>query len=47
LVAARAYFSTILGPFFDGFAEVEANEDARVRILGRRLGEAGIRAEHW
>ena len=42
-----ANFSTVLGPFFDRFAEVEANEDARIRILGRRLGEACIRAEHW
>ena len=42
-----ANFSTVLGPFFDRFAEVEPNEDARIRILGRRLGEAGIRAEHW
>ena len=41
-----ANFSTVLGPFFDRFAEVEPNEDARIRILGRRLGEAGIRAEH-
>jgi hypothetical protein len=41
-----ANFSTVLGTFFDRFAEVEANEDARIRILGRRLGEAGIRAEH-
>ena len=42
-----ANFSTVIGPFFDRFAEVEPNEDARIRILGRRLGEAGIRAEHW
>ena len=39
--------STVIGPFVDRFAEVEPNEDARIRILGRRLGEAGIRAEHW
>ena len=42
-----ANVSTVIGPFFDRFAEVEPNEDARIRILGRRLGEAGIRAEHW
>ena len=42
-----ANFSTVIGPFFDRFAEVEPNEDARIRILGRRVGEAGIRAEHW
>jgi hypothetical protein len=42
-----ANFSTVIGPFFDRFAEVEPNENARIRILGRRLGEAGIRAEHW
>ena len=41
-----ANFSTVLGPFFDRFAEVEPNEDARICILDRRLGEAGIRAEH-
>ena len=35
-----ANFSTVLGPFLDRFAEVEPNEDARIRILGRRLGEA-------
>ena len=40
-------FSTVFGPFFDRFAEVKPDEDARIRILGRRLGEAGIRAEHW
>jgi hypothetical protein len=34
--------STVIGPFFDRFAEVEPNEDARIRILGRRLREAGI-----
>ena len=39
--------STVIGPFFDRFAEVKPNEDARIRILGRRLGEAGKRAEHW
>ena len=42
-----ADFSTVISPFFDRFAEVEPNEDARIRILYRRLGEAGIRAEHW
>ena len=31
-----ADFSTVLGPFFDRFAEVEPDEDARIRILGRR-----------
>jgi hypothetical protein len=41
-----ANFSTVLGPFFDRLAEVESNEDARIRIFGRRLGEARIRAEH-
>ena len=41
-----ANFSTVISPFFDRFAEVEPNEDARIRILGRSLGEAGIRAEH-
>ena len=41
-----ANFATVRGPFFDRFAEVESNEDARIRILYRRLGEAGIRAEH-
>ena len=40
-----ANFSTVIGPFFDRFTEVEPDEDARIRILGRRLGEAGIRAE--
>ena len=44
---ALANFSTVLGPFFDRFAEVEPDEDARIRVLGRGLGEAGIRAEHW
>lgn len=42
-----ADFSTVIGPFFDRVAEVEPNEDARVRILGSCLGEAGIGAEHW
>ena len=42
-----ANFSTIRGAFFDCFAEVEANEDTRIRVLGRRLREAGIRAKHW
>ena len=42
-----ADFSTVIGPFFDRFAEVVPNEDARIRILGRRLGEVAIRAEHW
>src|SRR5215475_8879143 len=41
-----ANFSTARGPFFDRFAEVEPNEDARICILDRRLEEAGIRAEH-
>ena len=42
-----ANFSTVSGPFSDSFAEVEPNEDARIRVLGRGLREAGIRAEHW
>jgi hypothetical protein len=37
-----ANFSTVIGPFFDRLTEVEANKDARIRILGCRLGEAGI-----
>jgi hypothetical protein len=40
-----ANFSTVLGPFCDRFAEVEANEDARIRILGRCLGEASTAAQ--
>src|SRR5262245_5799237 len=47
LAGQLANSATVLGPFFDRFAEVEPNEDARIRILDRRLGEAGIRAEHW
>src|SRR5712671_8070028 len=39
-------FATVRSPFFNRFAEVESDEDARIRILGRRLGETGIRAEH-
>ena len=38
-------FATVRGPFFDRLAEVESDEDTRIRILGRRLGETGIRAE--
>ena len=38
--------SAVGGPFFDRLAEVEPDEDARMRILGRSLGEGGIRAEH-
>ena len=34
------------GPFFDRLAEVEPDEDARLRILVRRLGEGGVRPEH-
>src|SRR5215471_19670576 len=41
-----ANFSTVSGPFSDSFAEVEPNEDARIRILDRHRGETGIRAEH-
>src|SRR4029453_3044316 len=41
-----ANISTVIGPFFDRFAEVDPNEGARIRILVRRLGEAGIRAEY-
>ena len=41
-----ANLSAVVGPFLDRFAEVEPDEDARIRILGRRLGEGGIRAEH-
>ena len=37
-----ANFLPVIDPFFDRFAEMEPNEDARIRILGRRLGEAGI-----
>jgi len=44
---ALANLVTVIIPFFSGFAEVESNEDARIRILDRRLGEAGICAEHW
>ena len=35
-------FSTVIGPFLGRITEVEPNEDARIRILGCRLGEAGI-----
>jgi hypothetical protein len=31
---------------FNSFAKVETNKDARIRILGRRLGKAVIPAEH-
>ena len=41
-----ANFSTVRGPLFDRLAEVESNEDARIRIFGRRLGKARKRAEH-
>jgi hypothetical protein len=37
-----ANLPTLRGTFVGRIAEVEPNEDARIRILGRRLGEAGI-----
>ena len=41
---ALANFSTVLDAFFDRFAEVKSNKDARIRVLGGRLREAGVRA---
>ncbi len=38
--------SAVVGSFLDRFAEVEADEDARIRVFVRRLGESGIRAQH-
>ena len=37
-----ADFVAVRVPFFGRIAEVEPNEDARIRVLGRRLGEDGI-----
>jgi hypothetical protein len=41
-----ADLSTVLGPLFNRFAEVETDENARKRILGGRLGKAAVRAQH-
>ena len=43
---ALADLSAVLGPLFDRLAEVKPDEDARIGILGRRLREAGKRAEY-